>query len=300
MDSFERELAEKVHAYEKPPRVALSSKYPLLKRPIIMTRRTLRNTANIFDLQISYQRKKDFFTNVVARHQSLLRRKLGDSDPRLQEQKIINLQKAAERLNGVVIEPGKVFSLWDIVGKPTRRKGYVNGMLLSNGKVVEGLGGGLCQLANFLFWIFMHAPVEVVERYHHSMDVFPDSGRTLPFGSGATILYNFVDLKIKNTSPYPLQLKIWLTDNHLKGQVLSQERIVEKYHVYEQNHCFVKKGDTYFRYNEIWRQKRVNGDVLENMMLVKNFAPVLYSITPEYLKENNFTVIDLEERNKTA
>ena len=126
----------------------------------------------------------------------MLRRKLGDSDPRLQEQKITNLKQAVKNLNGVVILPGKFFSLWSIVGEPSAKNGYVNGMLLSGGKVIEGMGGGLCQLSNFLFWIFLHVPSEVVQRYHHSIDVFPDSGRVLPFGSGATILYNFIDCEL--------------------------------------------------------------------------------------------------------
>ena len=92
---------------------------------------------------------------MLARHQSLLRRRLGDSSPRLQEQKIVNLQQAVKKLDGIVIKPGEIFSLWHIVGKPSYRAGYVDGMLLSNGKVVEGLGGGMCQLSNFLFWIFL-------------------------------------------------------------------------------------------------------------------------------------------------
>ena len=176
----------------------------------------------------------------------MLRRKLGDSDPRLQEQKITNLKQAVKNLNGVVILPGKFFSLWSIVGEPSAKNGYVNGMLLSGGKVIEGMGGGLCQLSNFLFWIFLHVPSEVVQRYHHSIDVFPDSGRVLPFGSGATILYNFIDLKIKNISDQPLQLKMWITDKHLKGQLLVPKRIESKFHVFEKNHTFIKKDNKYF------------------------------------------------------
>ena len=72
----------------------------------------------------------------MARHQSVLRRKLGNSDPRLQEQKITNLKQAVKKLNGVVIPPGKTFSLWSIIREPSAKNGFVNGMLLSGGKVV--------------------------------------------------------------------------------------------------------------------------------------------------------------------
>ena len=242
MIKIEEEIAQRLYNYENPKRIAFSIKYPLLKKPIIFLRHKARDIKNFFDFRIKYERKNDFFNCIVVRHQSILRRKLGNSDYKLQEQKIINLRQALQRLNGVIIQPNHIFSLWKIIGKPKYENGYVDGMLLANGKVIKGLGGGLCQLSNFLYWIFLHAPIETVERYHHSMDVFPDSGRTLPFGGGATILYNFIDLKVKNTSAYPWQLKIWLTDNHLKGLILSPHRLPQKFHVFEKNHFFIKRG----------------------------------------------------------
>jgi len=296
MMKIEKEIAELIYNYENPKRIALSRKYPFLKKPIIFLRYLFRDIQNFFDFKIKFERKNDFFDCIVARHQSVLRRRLGDSSPKLQEQKIINLKQAIQRLNGVVIQPNHIFSLWKIIGKPKYENGYVDGMLLSNGKVIEGLGGGLCQLSNFLYWIFLHAPIETVERYHHSMDVFPDSGRTLPFGGGATILYNFVDLKVKNISTYPFQLKIWLTDNHLKGQILSPSPIPQKIHIFEKNHFFVKRGKKYFRYNEIYKETKVKGKVKKIEKITTNFAPVLYRVTDEYLQKNNFKVLNFTNR----
>ena len=293
---IEKEIAERIYNYENPKRIALSKKYPFLKKPIIFLRHKVRDIQNFFDFRIKHERKNDFFDCVVARHQSVLRRRLGDSNPKLQEQKIINLKQAIQRLNGVVIGPNHIFSLWKIIGKPKYENGYVDGMLLSNGKIIEGIGGGLCQLSNFLYWIFLHIPFEAVERHHHSMDVFPDSGRTLPFGGGATILYNFIDLKIKNKSIYPLQLKIWLTDNYLKGQILSPHSIPEKFHVFEKNHFFIKRGKKYFRYNEIYKETKINGKAEKIEEITRNFAPVFYEVTEEYLQKNNFKVLDFTNR----
>lgn len=296
MMTIAREIAKRIYNYENPKRIALSRKYPFLKKPIIFLRHQVRDIQNFFDFRITYERKNDFFDCVVARHQSVLRRRLGDSDPKLQEQKIINLKQAIQRLNGVIVKPDRIFSLWKIIGKPKYENGYVDAMFLSNGKVIEGIGGGLCQLSNFLYWIFLHAPVEAVERYHHSMDVFPDSGRTVPFGSGATILYNFIDLKVKNTSTCPLQLKIWLTDNHLKGQILSPHQLPEKFHVFEKNHFFIKRDKQDFRYNEIYKETKIKGKVKKIEKITTNFAPVLYEVTEEYLQKNNFKVLDFTNR----
>ncbi|MCX6781285.1 MAG: VanW family protein [Candidatus Magasanikbacteria bacterium] len=283
-----------VNAHEQPRRKALSSQLPQLKRGILLARRTHRSIKNYLNPKVTNKKSKTFFTHVIARHQSVLVRKLGDSDINLQKEKITNLQRACEDLNGVIIDPGNIFSLWHTIGQPTHKKGYVNGMLLSNGKVVPGIGGGLCQLSNFLCWIFMHADTKIIERYHHSMDVFPDSGRVLPFGSGATCLYNFVDLKIKNTSAEPLQLKIWVTENHLKGQLVSPQSAEAKFSVFEAEHCFIKTPTKYFRYNEISRAKKINGEEISREKLFTNFAPVLYPITTEYLSKNNFTVVDIQ------
>ena len=300
MKQVNQDILKLIHDYEHPKRIALSKKYPELKKPIIFLRRINRDLKNLSNINLKHKKTDTFFPCIIARHQSVLRRKLGDSNPKLQEQKIINLQQAVKKLNGVIIKPGDIFSLWQIIGKPNAKSGYVNGMLLANGKIVEGLGGGLCQMSNFLYWIFLHAPIETIERYHHSMDVFPDSGRTLPFGSGATILYNFIDLQMKNISPYPLQLKIWLTEHHLKGQILCSQIIKEKFHVFEKNHFFIKKGKQYFRYNEIHRETKINGKIIKTETIATNFAPVLYRVTKNYLTKNNFKIIDLTEKKKKS
>ncbi len=290
------EIVRLYEEYSRPQRKAFSSKYPKAKPLIIFFRRVWRKVKNVLSGKIA-KRKGHFLRCVIARHQSVLRRKLGTSEARLQKQKIINLKRACTDLNSLIIQPGEIFSLWETLGKPSKKRGYTDGMLLSNGKVIEGMGGGLCQLSNFLCWIFLHAETEIVERQHHSMDVFPDSGRVLPFGSGATCLYNFVDLKIKNVGKVPLQIKIWVTDKHLKGQILSSESSTIKFSLREKNHAFIKKGNQFFRYNEIWRFEKKGGKILKENFLFANFAPVLYKVTSRYLAENNYEVVLLDKHN---
>jgi len=293
---MEEQLEEKIRSlitdYETPQRIAFSRRYPVLKRPIVFSRCLARSVQNLLDPGIHCKKENDFYKCIIARHQSVLRRKLGDSDPRLQENKITNLKQAVERLNGIVIKPNGIFSFWNAIGKPTYKDGYVDGMLLSNGKVIEGVGGGLCQLSNFLFWIFLHIPARIIERHHHSRDVFPDSGRVLPFGSGATVMYNFIDLKIRNEFEYPVQLKIWITDNYLKGNIVAPCFMPQKFHIVEKNHCFAKKGGNIFRYNEIFRETKINGKLINVEKITTNFSPVLYDVTDEYIQENNFRVFD--------
>ena len=145
----------------------------------------------------------------------------------LQYNKINNLKIATKQLNKIIIKPGETFSYWRLIGNPTKRKGYVDGMILHYGKVTTGIGGGLCQLSNLLYWMTLHTPLTVTERYRHSYDVFPDSNRTQPFGSGATCSYNYLDLQIKNETNNTYQLLVYLTDTHLVGEWRSDAPVNE-------------------------------------------------------------------------
>ena len=131
-------------------------------------------------------------------HKTPLRRQLKNVDMWLQENKIINLKLAAPRIHGILIRPGEVFSYWRLIGKPSRIKGYTKGMVLRSGTFYPGTGGGLCQLSNMIFWMAAHSPLTIAERHRHGYDVFPDSNRTQPFGSGATCYYPHGDLMLRN------------------------------------------------------------------------------------------------------
>lgn len=213
-------------------------------------------------------------------HQSLLRRKLGDSDPLLQENKVVNLKIASSKVDGIIIKPNQIFSFWKLVGKTTRKKGYIEGMLLSQGEVKKGVGGGICQLANLLYWMALHTPLEVIERHHHSFDPFPDSGRVLPFGSGASVFYNYIDLRFFNRTNQPFQLKIWLTQNHLKGGIYTDQEWPYSYHIEKRNHKFLRENGKNYRQNEIWRKTidKRTGNYINEELLIKNFSEVKYDL----------------------
>jgi len=222
----------------------------------------------------------------VYKHQSVLVRKLGDADLALQYNKVTNLKLAIDRLSGIIIEPGETFSFWYLVGATTKKKGYLKGMQLSNGEAAEGIGGGVCQIANLIHWLCLHSPLTVTERHHHSFDPFPDSGRVVPFGCGASLFYNYLDYQFKNETPYRFQLLFWLDGKCLNGDLRIDEELPYTYHIYEENHAFVKTGDRFYRQNEIWRKqiRKAGGSILSTECLQKNHALVKY-IPEQYIEE---------------
>ncbi|WP_185155716.1 VanW family protein [Dysgonomonas sp. 521] len=265
------------------PRKLLSQRHPVLYFVAVWARRMGRYYNWYFDGR-KYSRSKDnnLLPYRIKKHQSVLLKKLGESDMQLQVNKVTNLRLAIRNINNVIIRPGETFSFCKLVGLPTKRKGYLEGMELSFGKAKPGIGGGLCQISNLIHWLVMHSPLTVTERYHHSFDPFPDDGRVLPFGSGATVFYNYRDYQFTNNTPYTFQINLWLTDKCLEGELRISEELDFAYHVFEKEHQFLKIRDKFYRKNEIWRNKILKfegGKVIDTELITKNFARVTY--TPE-------------------
>ena len=227
--------------------------------------------------------------HVVFTHKTPLLRQLKNVDMWLQHNKVKNLQIAFQKLNGVILKPGETFSYWRLIGKPTRRKGYVEGMVLFYGKVMAGVGGGLCQLSNLIYWMTLHTPLTVTERYRHSYDVFPDANREQPFGSGATCAYNYLDLQIKNETNQTYQLIVYLTDTHLVGEWRSTAPPIRKYEVYEKEHWITHEDwGGYVRHNVIHRKVYArDGELIDDEYVTENHAIMMYEpMLTERISEN--------------
>lgn len=212
-------------------------------------------------------------------HKTVLLRKLKDVDMWLQQNKIVNLRIAATKLNGVILRPGEVFSYWKLVGKPSKGKGYVEGMVLRNGRLMAGTGGGLCQMSNLIFWLTLHTPLTVIERHRHGFDVFPDSNRMQPFGSGATCFYPHGDLMIRNDTQDIYQLSIEVGKEYLEGEWRVSARPQYRYKIVEKNHEMRSEyWGGYSRHNELYQQRfSLEGELLEEKLVVKNSAIMMYS-----------------------
>jgi len=223
-------------------------------------------------------------TYVVYKHQTPMLRRLRDVDMWLQHNKIKNLKIATEQINSVILKPGQTFSFWMLVGKPTKAKGYVDGMVLCNGSFKPEVGGGLCQLSNLIYWMTLHTPLTVTERWRHNYDVFPDSNRTQPFGSGATVAYNYIDLQITNDTNMTFQFLVWVGDKCLHGEWRCNLPLKLRYEIYESDHCITHEWwEGYIRHNVIRRKvshsgaNRVTEEVVAINQAVMMYEPLLPS-----------------------
>lgn len=112
-----------------------------------------------------------------------------------------NLVLAANKINGTVLLPGEEFSYNKVVGERTIAAGYKNAAIYSGGKVVDGLGGGICQISSTLYNAAVQAGLEITERKNHQ---FVTS--YLEAGKDATVVYGYIDFKFKNTRNYPIRI----------------------------------------------------------------------------------------------
>ncbi|MGH1337732.1 MAG: VanW family protein [Aureispira sp.] len=235
------------------------------------------------------QKTEAIYDFPVFQHQSLILRPLQNVDMQLQENKKTNLALAIQHLHKIEIKPQECFSLWKLVGRPTKIKGYLEGLVLKEGKIATGTGGGLCQLGNLLFWIFAHSPLTIKERYRHGYDVFPGINRKVPFGAGATLAYNYIDLQVKNETDNHFVLHLWLDDSHLHGALLAKQPLQASYKIEERNHMMKQQfWGGYSRHNQIFQLTTTPEGVSETL-LFENHAIMMYEpfLEAESKKDEN-------------
>ncbi len=219
------------------------------------------------------------FENTLIEHRSLLLRPLKGVDMYLQHNKVKNLSLAIGKLHKVVIQPGQLFSFWQLVGRPTQSKGYLDGLTLHNGAIGKGTGGGLCQLGNLLYWMALHSPLTIKERWRHSYDVFPDINRSIPFACGATLSYNYIDLQLQNNTDKAFQIELWLDDSYLNGKITCPCDLQTHYEIYETDHQFKQQWwGGYTRHNKIWKKTtHLHTGLSTDELVAANNAIMMYS-----------------------
>jgi len=115
--------------------------------------------------------------------------------------RVNNLRVALNLLNGKVIMPGEVFSYNAVVGGATAAQGFKAAATFVGGRVVNEVGGGICQTVSTLYNTALLANLEIVQRKAHSLPV-----GYVPASRDATVYYPSIDFKFKNTREYPIKI----------------------------------------------------------------------------------------------
>jgi len=148
-------------------------------------------------------------TGLVSQQSTYFR---GSSSERIQ-----NIQTAADRFKGLLVAPGQTFSMAEALGDISLENGFQEALIISNGRTIKGVGGGVCQVSTTLFRTVFFGGYPIVERYAHAYRVYYYEQSAYGYDSNmagldATVFVPLVDLKFTNDTPYWLLMETYVNE----------------------------------------------------------------------------------------
>lgn len=173
-----------------------------------------------------------------------------------------NLKLAASKINGTVLMPGETFSYNKVVGERTIAAGYKEAPIYVSGKVVDGVGGGICQITTTLYNAVVYANLEVVERTNHQF--VPSYA---PASRDATVVYGAIDFKFKNNRDYPIKLVCSVSNGIANFQIFGLKSDND-YEVEISNRVTSTSSSSI--YSEAYKILKQNGQVVSSELLSRD------------------------------
>jgi vancomycin resistance protein YoaR len=130
-----------------------------------------------------------------------------------------NIEAAASKIDGLVLAPGELVSFNGVVGARIEENGFKKSWEIFKGEMVEGVGGGTCQVASTLHAAALFAGLDVVDRLPHSRP-----SAYIPIGLDATVVYPVVDLKLRNPYPFPVVVRASVVGSKIRIDVLGASK----------------------------------------------------------------------------
>lgn len=226
-----------------------------------------------------------------------------------------NLQLAVNKINGTVLLVGEEFSYNAIVGERTIAAGYKEAKVYENGQIVDGLGGGICQISSTLYNAVVLANLEVTQRRNHQ---FVTS--YLPAGRDATVVYGSQDFKFKNTTKYPIKVMASINNGVAKIEIkgLKEEnapeisfetntistipfatKYIEDKTMLEGKEKIEQKGVNGI-VTETYKIERVNGVVVAKTLLSKDTYNAMQRVIRRGTKKTIETNAEIEKEDKNS
>ena len=148
-----------------------------------------------------------------------------------------NIKKAANALNGKVIQPGEISDFNRIVGPTSQATGYRNAKVITDGEFVDGYGGGVCQVSSTLFNAALNSGMDIVQRRNHSLRI-----SYYPAGYDAAVNYGSLNFKFKNTYKVPVKIKATADNKNITIELVALQDTTKKVVSLSRE----KKGDNTF------------------------------------------------------
>lgn len=194
-----------------------------------------------------------------------------------QENKVHNLKLAAATLDRILIRPNETFSFWRLVRYADKHTPYKDGLVVTNGELKTAYGGGLCQMSNLLFWLFLHTPFTIIERHGHKIKDFPEPESDAPIGVDATVSEGWLDLKVRNDTDTTFQIVISFDEENINGQILTDKEIWTTYEVFNENTVYCRKKGRIYEETDVMQRADLK-DGAEKKFLYRNRCEIGYKL----------------------
>ena len=239
----------------------------------------IRNIKDLFSkIKFAKNKQNKKLKNIVSEYNSVIIKKGKGIDPVTQENKAINIKLASSKISGIVIHPGEVFSFWRTLGTVNKRKGYKEGRVIKQDKLVKGTGGGLCNLANTINNLVLHSPLEIIEFHKHSDALASDIEHRVPMANGTSVSYNYIDYRFKNNTDQDIQLLLWCDESKLYGELRSERDFPLEYNIEEEDHHFEEEDGKYYRVSKIYRNTidKSTNEIIDRELIWDNHSLVMF------------------------
>lgn len=173
-----------------------------------------------------------------------------------------NLILAANKINGTVLMPGETFSYNKVVGARTIEAGYKEAPIYVNGRVENGLGGGICQITSTLYNAALLCNLEIIERSNHQfIPSYSNASRD------ATVVYGVIDFKFKNNRDYPIKINCTVSNGIANFKIFGMK--TENDYEVQITSKITKTTGTYI-YSEAYKTLKKNGNIVSSTILSKD------------------------------
>lgn len=188
-----------------------------------------------------------------------------------------NIGIASEKLKGILISPGSIFSFNTIVGEGSSKNGFSMGRVMYRDSTAMEPGGGLCQVSSTLFNALLMAGCVIIERHRHFQPV-----AYVPVGLDATIKFGKKDLRMKNPHGYNLRIDIQANDRSLNAVITAERPLAYRYEIQtEMEDMPVMGGDDSDRIRQgitvhVYRKRFMQNRCIDSALLYRDFYPPVY------------------------
>ncbi|MFC1745846.1 VanW family protein, partial [Candidatus Riflebacteria bacterium] len=195
--------------------------------------------------------------------------------------------------DGILLQPGQVFSFNDIVGPRTKKMGFKDAGVIVRGKIVPGIGGGICQVTSTIYNAVLMLDLNILERYNHS--IYTSATSYVPIGFDAAVVWGYKDFRFVNNLSKTLLISARVAGNAIKISFFGQAPLGKSVQLFcgEKR---VRKQKTIIRRSRLLKpgeekivKKGTDGYIVTNLMRVtmpdgKSYSKVI--TTDRYLTYN--------------